>query len=103
MISSLETQRLATTPGIWPAVGAMAALQAIVSLAIFAPGVLAPLYGVDAPALGLFMAAMFGVCTVTTIWGGVLSARFGSMRIASFCMVAVAVSMMAAAILPPAH
>jgi predicted MFS family arabinose efflux permease len=78
----------------------MTLLQAIVSLAIFAPGVLAPLAGVDALALGLFMAAMFAVSTFTTIWGGVLSARFGSMRIASFCLASVAVAM-AIAILGP--
>jgi MFS family permease len=68
-------------------------LQAIVAMALFAPGVLAPRLGLSELAIALFSTACFAVGMAGALWGGALVARFGSLGVASACMVAVIVSM----------
>jgi MFS family permease len=81
-----------------PALGAMTGLQALIALALFAPGVLAPKLGIDATQLGVYSIAVFATGTVTSLWGGVLAARLGSFRTGSLCAVAVAAAMGLAAL-----
>lgn len=85
-------------PPLAPALAAMAGLQAVVSIALFAPGVLAPALGIDAAMLGLFPAAVFAVGMATVVWGGTLVGRFGSFGVARLAMLAVAGSMGLAAL-----
>jgi len=82
------------SPALWPALASMTLLQAIVSLALFAPGVLAPRLGigegaVSAFAFGCFVTGIFGA-----LQGGVLVGAFGAFRIAVGCMIAVAGAML---------
>lgn len=72
-----------------PALVAMTALQMLVSGAFTAPGVMAPRIGIDAATLGLYATAACVVGMATTFFGGMLAARYGSFRLASFCAVTV--------------
>jgi MFS family permease len=83
-----------TAPPLWPALAAMTGLQALVSLALFAPGVLAPKTGLSEGALALFATTVFAVGTVTSFWGGALADRFGSFRVASLCALVTAAGML---------
>lgn len=76
-----------------PALAAMTALQGIVALALFAPGVLAPRLGLGEGHIALFTTACFAVGMVGALWGGGLVARLGSFGLAALCMGAVALSM----------
>ncbi len=80
-------------PALWPALAAMTALQGIVAMALFAPGVLAPRLGLGEGMIALFSASCFGVGMVGALWGGALVRRFGSFGVASLCMAAVIASM----------
>lgn len=88
----------AAPPPLAPAVAAMTGLQAAVSIALFAPGVLAPALGIDAATLGLFPAAVFSAGMATAVWGGTLVGRFGAFGVARLAMLAVAGSMGLAAL-----
>jgi MFS family permease len=69
------------------------ALQALVALAVFAPGVLAPKLGIDARQISLFAMAVFAVGIATSLIGGMLAARIGSFAVAAMCALAVAAAM----------
>ncbi|MBF5095760.1 MFS transporter [Azospirillum sp. INR13] len=83
-------------PPLLPALIGMTGLQALVALALFAPGVLAPRMGIDPAGLGLFTTTGFAVGMAASLCGGVLAGRLGSFRVASFCAVAVAAAMLCA-------
>ncbi|WP_315775564.1 MULTISPECIES: MFS transporter [unclassified Bradyrhizobium] len=78
---------------LWPAIAAMTALQALVSLALFAPGVVAPRAGLGIEQLSLFSTAAFTISLVSSFWGGTLVQRVGSLRVAALCAVAVCAGM----------
>lgn len=80
-------------PPLGPALAAMTALQAIVSLALFAPGVLAPQLGIDARALSGFAFACFASGMVCALQGGRLVGQLGPFRVAAFCMLCVGAAM----------
>ncbi len=67
----------------------MTALQALVSLALFAPGVVAPRAGLSIEQLSLFSTTAFTISLVSSFWGGTLVQRVGSLRVAALCAVAV--------------
>lgn len=85
-------------PALLPALAAMTWLQALVALALFAPGAVAPTAGLSIPSLSMFSTSVFAVGVVTTFWAGGLIARIGSLRMASLCAAAVAASMAFAAL-----
>jgi MFS-type transporter involved in bile tolerance (Atg22 family) len=68
-------------------------LQALVALALFAPGVVAPRAHIEVWQLSMFSCAVFAVGIPASFWGGGFIARMGSMRIASLCAVAIVASM----------
>ncbi|XKH37002.1 MFS transporter [Azospirillum doebereinerae] len=74
----------------------MTALQAVVALGLFAPGVLAPRMGIDPVGLGLFTTAGFLVGMAASLGGGVLAGRLGAFRVASLCALAVVAAMLLA-------
>lgn len=76
-----------------PALAAMTATQALVALALFAPGVLAPRLGLGVREVGYFAVAVFAVGMATSFVGGRLADRFGSCRVAAACAIAVALGM----------
>ena len=80
-------------PALLPALGAMTSLQALVALALFAPGVVAPGAHIEVWQLSMFSSAVFAVGIPASFWGGGLIARLGSLRIASLCAAAIAASM----------
>src|SRR5882724_4818915 len=80
-------------PALLPALAAMTWLQALVALALFAPGAVAPTAHLDVSSLSIFSTAVFAVGVFTSFWGGGLIARLGSFRTASLCAAAVAASM----------
>ncbi len=92
MGSSLALAEPPTKP-LLPALAAMTALQGIVALALFAPGVLAPRLGLGERDIALFTTGCFAVGMVGALRGGGLVARLGSFGVAAVCMAAVAASM----------
>jgi MFS family permease len=68
-------------------------LQALVALALFAPGVVAPRAHIEVWQLSMFSCAVFAIGIPASFWGGGFIARLGSMRIASLCAAAVVASM----------
>jgi len=84
-------------PALLPALGAMTSLQALVALALFAPGVVAPRAHIEVWQLSLFSCAVFAVGIPASFWGGGFIARLGSLRIASLCAAAIVASMALAA------
>ncbi|UQR66897.1 MFS transporter [Bradyrhizobium sp. C-145] len=78
-------------PALLPALGAMTALQALVALALFAPGVVAPRAHIEVWQLSMFSCAVFAVGIPASFWGGGFIARVGSLRIASLCAAAIVV------------
>ena len=76
-----------------PALAAMTALQSIVALALFAPGVLAPRLGLGEREIALFTTGCFAVGVFGALRGGELVGKLGSMGIATLCMMAVAGAM----------
>jgi len=85
-------------PALLPALGAMTLLQALVALALFAPGVVAPRAHIEVWQLSMFSCAVFAVGIPTSFWGGGFIARAGSLRIASLCAAAIVVGMALAAL-----
>lgn len=85
-------------PALLPALGALTSLQALVALALFAPGVVAPRAHIEVWQLSMFSCAVFAVGIPASFWGGGFIARMGSLRIASLCAVAIAISMALASI-----
>jgi MFS family permease len=72
-------------------------LQALVALALFAPGAVAPSAHLDILSLSMFSTAVFAVGVVTSFLAGGLINHIGSLRMASLCAGAVVVSMALAA------
>ena len=87
----------ADRPALLPALAAMTWLQALVALALFAPGAVAPSAHLDIPSLSMFSTAVFAVGVFTSFWTGGLINRLGSLRMASLCAGAVVASMAFAA------
>ncbi len=85
-------------PALLPALAAMTWLQALVALALFAPGAVAPTANLDVSRLSIFSTAVFAVGVLTSFWAGGLINRIGSLRMASLCAAAVAASMALAAL-----
>lgn len=86
----------ASAPPLAPALAAMTALQALVAVALFAPGVLAPKLGLSQTEIGTFATCVFAVGAVTTVYGGLAAARLGPFAVAALCAIAVAASMLTA-------
>jgi MFS family permease len=82
-----------TAPPLLPALLAMTGLQALVAVALFAPGVLAPKLGIGEGDISLFTTSVFVVGVATSMAGGMLAARLGSFAVAAMCALAVAVAM----------
>ena len=76
----------------------MTGLQALVALALFAPGVLGPQLGYGEGAISLFATACFAVGVATSLYGGLLAARLGSFMVAALCALAIAIAMAVASI-----
>lgn len=85
-------------PALLPALGAMTWLQALVALALFAPGVVAPRAHIEVWQLSMFSCAVFAVGIPASFWGGGVIARMGSLRVASLCATAILVSMAVASL-----
>jgi MFS family permease len=85
-------------PALLPALAAMTWLQALVALALFAPGAVAPTANLDVSRLSIFSTAVFAVGVLTSFWAGGLIIHIGSLRMASLCAAAVAASMAFAAL-----
>ena len=73
---------------------AMTLLQAIVALGAFSLSVLAPQLDIAVERLGILNAVMFGVGAVASLFAGRLIRLFGDLRLASICLVAVALAML---------
>ena len=85
------TSPVAVPAAILPrAVAMMAMLQALVALAIFSVAVTAPGTGVTLEAVGLFQGVLFAVGALMSLLSGKLCARFGPIRVAQGCTLAVA-------------
>jgi MFS family permease len=80
-------------PPLPPALAAMTALQGIVALALFAPGVLAPRLGIAEGGVALFTTCCFATGVAGALFGGALVGRLGSFGVAAFCMAATAAAM----------
>jgi MFS family permease len=81
------------TPSLPSALIAMMALQAVVAMALFAPGILAPKLGLTEANVSMFATGCFVVGMASAATGGAIIGRFGSMAIAAGCMVAIMLSM----------
>jgi MFS family permease len=81
------------TPSLPAALIAMMVLQAVVAMALFAPGILAPKLGLSEANVSMFATGCFGVGMVSAALGGAIIGRCGSMAVAAACMVAIVVSM----------
>lgn len=92
------TQHPEGRPALLPALAAMTWLQALVALALFAPGAVAPTANLDVSRLSIFSTAVFAVGVLTSFWAGGLINHIGSLRMASLCAAAVAASMALAAL-----
>jgi MFS family permease len=93
MVAGEDAAANAQTPPLAPALAAMTGLQALVALALFAPGVLAPKLGIGERDVSLFTASAFVVGVATSMAGGMLATRLGSLAVAAFCAAAVAAAM----------
>jgi MFS family permease len=93
MIQNINAGASAALPSLWPALAAMTALQALVALALFAPGVLAPSLGLGVAEVGLFTTTVFAVGMATSLVGGKLARQFGPCVVATGCAIAVACGM----------
>ena len=78
------------------ALAAMTGLQALVAVALFAPGVLAPRLGLGQTEIGVFTTAVFAVGALTSVYGGLIAARIGPFAVAALCAMAVTASMLTA-------
>src|SRR5262245_30565072 len=76
-----------------PALAAMTGLQALVALALFAPGVLAPKLGIGERDISFFATSVFLVGAATSMAGGIVAARLGSLAVAALCALAVCAAM----------
>jgi MFS family permease len=80
-------------PSLWPALAAMTALQALVSLAQFSPGVLAPKLAIGVREVSIFTTTFCAVGMATSLYGGQLARRIGPCRVAALCALAVVCGM----------
>lgn len=84
-----------------PAIAAMTGLQVIVSMALFAPGVLAPKLGLSELDLGVYATLCFLTGVLVSLGAGKLTNRIGSFAVAALCMAIVATAMGLAATATP--
>ncbi|MEI8145828.1 MAG: MFS transporter [Alphaproteobacteria bacterium] len=84
-----------------PAIAAMTGLQVIVSMALFAPGVLAPKLGLSELDLGVYATLCFLTGVLVSLGAGKLTNRLGSFAVAALCMAIVATAMGLAATATP--
>jgi MFS family permease len=85
------TARAGAVPTSLPwALAAMTGLQALVALGVFAVAVTAPMLGLPLVVVGLYQSAIFAVGAATSLSSGWLCARFGPVRVAQGCALAVA-------------
>ncbi len=96
MIASDEDRSSPELP-LGPALVAMTGTQALVALALFAPGVLAPKLDLSVADISRFTAIVFAVGMATSLFGGRLADRYGACRVAAFCAFSVAAGMLCAA------
>lgn len=87
-----------SSPPLAPALIAMTGLQALIAIALFAPGVLAPKLALSDNEVGAFATAVFAVGAATSFYGGLLASRHGPFALATFCAIGVALSMATAAL-----
>lgn len=85
-------------PPLAPALVAMTGLQALIAIALFAPGVLAPKLALSDKDVGAFSTTVFAVGAATSFYGGLLASRYGPFTLGAFCAASVALSMVAAAL-----
>ena len=85
-------------PPLWPALIGMTALQALVSLAQFSPGVLAPKLGLGVWEVSLFTTTFCAVGMATSLYGGQLARTIGPCRVAMLCALAVICGMTVASL-----
>jgi MFS family permease len=85
-------------PSLWPALAAMTALQALVSLAQFSPGVLAPKLAIGVREVSIFTTTFCAVGMATSLYGGQLARRIGPCRVAALCALAVVCGMAVASV-----
>jgi MFS family permease len=85
-------------PPLLPALIAMMVLQAMVAMALFAPGILAPKLGLTEAGVSLFATGCFLVGIISAAFGGPIVGKLGSLGVASACMLAVLASMAVAAL-----
>lgn len=83
-------------PPLVPALATMMAVQAVISMAVFAPGVVAPRIGLDPSTLGLFSTVVFAVAALAAPKSGAMVARLGPMGVVAACCLATALAMLAA-------
>lgn len=93
MIARAASEDTRELPSLWPALAAMTGLQALVALALFAPGVLAPPLGLGVNEISAFTTVVFAVGMATTLIGGRLARWLGPCVVAMLCAMAVAISM----------
>jgi MFS family permease len=74
----------------------MTGLQALVAVALFAPGVVAPRLSLAEHEISIFTTAVFAVGAATSLYGGMLAARLGPFFVAALCAVAVSGAMLLA-------
>ena len=85
------TNRAGAMPAILPrAIAMMALLQALVALAIFSISVTAPVTGLTVQSVAYFQALLCVVAATMSLLSGKLCSRFGPIRVAQGCALAVA-------------
>lgn len=94
----LQCEAQPVPPPLLPALAAMTALQAIVALTLFTPGVLAPRLGLDETAVSAFSTAVFATGMATSLFGGMLAARLGPFAVAVLCALCAAAAMLSASV-----
>jgi MFS family permease len=85
-------------PSLKTALIAMMGLQAIVAMALFAPGILAPRLGLSEADVSIFATGCFAIGMVSAAFAGSMIGRLGTMAVAACCMLAVILSMGLAAL-----
>jgi MFS family permease len=81
---------------IWPLIVTMA-IQALVSMVVFAPPVLAPIaqtdVGISASAVGIVTALMYFSATIAALFAGGVISRFGALRVSQLSLILAGIGM----------
>src|ERR1035437_1913014 len=66
-------------------------VQAVLSLTVYSPAVLAPVaqadIGIAASSIGIFTALIYGMATWCAPWGSTFVARQGPIRVSQYCLI----------------